>query len=711
MTTTEVVTTTEGPSPTPAPASVVIIGAGSRGLGLLERLISHTLAHPFPLVVHLVDPGLPGPGFHRADDPDHLLLNTVCAQLTAFADTDMVDGPAPLSGPSLHTWCLERDLRLDEDGFTVRPGRGRQIRPNDFLPRRLLSEYLTWAAQRITEAAPDCLTLVRHATTATDVLSGDSDGAAGDADRATGDPAGAAGDADGAAGDARETVVLADGGRITADAVFVTVGHHSLHVPPPPADAPRSIGRPYPLPDAVESVAPGDRVAVLGTGLTAMDVIATLTVGRGGRHVRDGERLRYERGGREPLIVLANRSGLPARSRPHLNPGRIRPVPIALTEQRLAALRAQRPDGRLRFTKDVLPLVVAEMELAWYRTLLARALGGRPADAERAAAELADDARESGFERQLDALRARFGPAPVRDLLTGTATPPADATEAPARSWPGPDDYAAHFTTAIEDDLAEARAGLGVSPLKEALEVLRDHRDILRAAVDAPGLDEESSAYFFGTFAPLVNRLVIGPQLDRSAELLSLLDAGVVRLGPGPAPKVVPPSGGGPWRLESTLLEQHTAVEVDHVVHAHVAEPAAELVTGSLLRRLVRAGRARTRTAGRANLPGLDVNRQGQGICRTGAVQPRLFFLGPHTEGSSYYNHYVPSPGAPSRALKDAELALTTALPELTGHQTDTGHRTDSAHRTDSGHPATGHRTTGRPATDRRPTETDKRNR
>jgi uncharacterized NAD(P)/FAD-binding protein YdhS len=653
---------------------VVIIGAGSRGLGLLERLISHTLARPFPLVVHLVDPGLPGPGFHRADDPDHLLLNTVCAQLTAFADAEMVDGPAPLSGPSLHTWCLERDLRLDEDGFTVRAGRGRQIRPNDFLPRRLLSEYLTWAAQRITEAAPDCLTLVRHATTATDVLSGD---------------------ANGAAGDARETVVLAEGGRITADAVFVTVGHHSLHVPPPPADAPRSIGRPYPLPDAVESVAPGDRVAVLGTGLTAMDVIATLTVGRGGRHVRDGERLRYERGGREPLIVLANRSGLPARSRPHLNPGRVRPVPIALTERRLAALRAQRPDGRLHFTEDVLPLVVAEMELAWYRTLLSRALGGRPADAERAAAELAYDAGESGFERQLDALRARFGPAPVRDLLTGTATPPADVTEAPARSWPGPDDYAAHFTTAIEDDLAEARAGLGVSPLKEALEVLRDHRDVLRAAVDAPGLDEESSAYFFGTFAPLVNRLVIGPQLDRSAELLSLLDAGVVRLGPGPAPKVVPPSGGGPWRLESTLLEQHTAVEVDHVVHAHVTEPPAELVTGSLLRRLVRAGRARTRTAGRTSLPGLDVNRQGQGICRTGAVQPRLFFLGPHTEGSSYYNHYVPSPGAPSRALKDAELALTTALPELTGHQTDTGHRTHSGH----------------PATDRRPTETDKRNR
>ncbi|MEW1889412.1 FAD/NAD(P)-binding protein [Streptomyces sp. NPDC085659] len=653
------VTTAQEPSaaqePAAAPASAVIIGLGPRGLGVLERLTAHALATPSPLVVHLVDPGTEGPGFHRPDEPDHLLLNTVCAQVTAFADADMVDGPVPLTGPSLHDWCLQRDLRLDEDGFTVRPGRGREIRPNDFLPRRLLSEYLAWAARRITDAVPGHLTLVRHTTTAVDVVTG----AGGDGP------------------EHRETVVLADGGRITADAVFVTVGHHSLHLPPPPAEAPRSVGRPYPLPGALDAIGPGDRVAVLGTGLTAMDVIATLTVGRGGRHVRDGERLRYERGGREPLIVLANRSGLPARSRPYLHPGRVRPAPLALTGDRLSALRARRPDGRLSFLQDVRPLVLAEMELAWYRTLLARSLGGGAPDTARAAAQLADEARESGYEEVLAGLRERFGPSPVAGLLNGAPATSDDLGDAPA-TWPDRHAYTAYFTTEVEHDLGEARAGLGVSPLKEALEVLRDHRDALRAVVDAPGLDDESSAYFFGTFAPLVNRLVIGPQLDRSAELLSLLAAGVLRLGPGPGPKVLPPlGGGGPWQLESTLLDAHTVVDVDHVVHAHVTEPVAERVAGSLLSRLVRSGRARTRTAGGSPLPGLDVNRSGQGIARTGAVQSRLFFLGPHTEGSSYYNHYVPSPGTPSRALLDAELALTTALPQLrdvpTLHRTPAG--------------------------------------
>ncbi|WP_328318756.1 FAD/NAD(P)-binding protein [Streptomyces sp. NBC_00388] len=652
--------TEEDPGAAPA-TTVAIIGAGPRGLGVLERLIAHCLTEPFPVTVHLVDPRSPGPGFHTPGQPDHLLLNTVCSQLSAFPDAHMVDGPVPLSGPSLHAWCRERDLRVGEDGFTVRPGEGREIRPNDFLPRRLLSEYLIWAGEEIIGAAPACLTLVRHRTTAADIRPG--------ADPATPDAA-------------AETVVLADGSRFTADAVFVTVGHHALYLPDGPAPGPAPVTRPYPLPSALDGIAARSHVAVLGAGLTAMDVISTLTVGRGGRHVKDGSALRYLPSGREPVIVLANRSGLPSRSRPYLNPGRVRCAPVALTEDRLAGLRtaAARDGGRLGFVRDVLPLVVAEMELAYYRTLLGRETG----DAVRAGRELADHAARTGHQPLLAELRARFGPNPVAEILSAGLGPAAGLGPSGPRSpvpepsgpepsdpvsggvpqpqrWPGHGAYARWFTECVTEDLAEARAGLGVSPLKEALEVLRDHRDVLRAAVDPPGLDSGSLTFFFGTFAPVVNRLVIGPQLERSAELLSLVAAGIVRIGPGPAPQLVAPSGREPWRLESTRLDSPASVDVDHVVHAHLAEAPPERVPDSLLGRLATAGRVRTA----APLAGLDVTRGGQGVGRSGAPQERLFFLGPHTEGSSYYNHYVPSPGAPSRALMDAELALGTALPSL----------------------------------------------
>ena len=607
------------------PPSVALVGAGSRGLGVFERLVAHCLERPTPLTVHLIDPQPFGAGFHLSDQPDHLLLNTVCGQLSAFADAQMVDGPVPLPGPSLHEWCRRRDLRLADDGYTVRAGEGREIQPNDFLPRRLLSEYLAWAAGEITGAAPESLTLIRHRTTAVDILPG---------------------------GSGTETVVLADGSRVEADAVFVTVGHHSLYLPAAPAPDPRLVTRPYPLPTALDGIGPGERVAVLGMGLTAMDVLATLTLGRGGKHLTDAAGMRYLPSGREPSIVLTNRSGMPSRSRPRLRPGRVRFAPLALTTDRLDEIRAGTSDGRLGFTRDVLPLIEAEMELAYYRTLLAREYG----DATDAGLELARRCAHGGHEALLGELHAQFGPCPVTGILC------ADLTD---RQWTGYDAYLGWFTAEVAADLAEAREGLGAAPLKEALEVLRDHRDVLRAVIDPPGVDDASLATFFGEFAATVNRLVIGPQLDRSAELLSLIDAGIVRLGPGPRPKVVAPAGQGPWRLESTCLDRPLRMEVDHVVQAHVSEPGADRVAGSLLGTLVAAGRVRTLAHRGAAVPGLDVTRQGQGVDRSGTPQPRLFFLGPHTEGSSYYNHYVPSPGVPSRALLDAELALRTALPSL----------------------------------------------
>ncbi|RSO33029.1 hypothetical protein DMH15_22220 [Streptomyces sp. WAC 06725] len=617
-------------APTQRPPVLAVVGVGPRGLGVLERLVSHCTERPFPVTVHLIDPQPPGPGFHLADQPDHLLLNTVCSQVTAFADPRMVDGPTATTGPGLYEWCRSRDLRLAADGYTVREGRGREIEPNDYLPRRLLHTYLTWATDRIRAAAPACMRLVWHRSTALDIRPG-------------------------AAG--RESVLLPDGTAIDADAVFVTVGHHSLYHPERTMAEPRLVSRPYPLPDVLDGIAPGERVAVLGMGLTAMDVIASLTLGRGGRHERistASSGLRYIPGGREPLIVLTNRTGLPSRSRPHLNPGRLRFVPLALTEAALDARRAARPGGRLDFAEDVLPLIEAEMELAYYRTVA----GGQLDDFAAAGAEFARRAERSGWRALLKECRERYGPYPLRGVLG------VRAAEGP---WADTQEYARWFAGQVADDLGEARTGLGRSPLKESLEVLRDHRDVLRAVVDPPGLDDASLDLFFGTFTATVNRLVIGPQLDRSAELLSLLDAGVLRLGPGPRPKVLAPSGNAAsWRLESTCLERPETVEVDHVVAAHVAEPPADQLPGSLLGTLVAAGRVATLAQRGGSTTGLHVTRDGRGIDPAGGVQPRLYFLGPHTEGSSYYNHYVPSPGAPSRALRDAELALRTALDQLT---------------------------------------------
>ena len=46
-------------------------------------------------------------------------------------------------------------------------------------------------------------------------------------------------------------------------------------------------------------------------GLVAVDVVTALTIGRGGEFVENGAGLRYRPSGREPLVQLFCRSGLP----------------------------------------------------------------------------------------------------------------------------------------------------------------------------------------------------------------------------------------------------------------------------------------------------------------------------------------------------------------------------------------------------------------
>ncbi|MFC0861843.1 FAD/NAD(P)-binding protein [Sphaerimonospora cavernae] len=604
---------------------IAIVGVGSRGLGVLERLVNwHLAAGPAgplaPVVVHLVEPRPPGPGLHSSDQPEYLLLNTVCSQLTAFADERMVSGPTPLSGPSLYDWCRSHDLCLAADGYTVREGVGREIQPNDFLPRRLLGEYLAWAAERIMAAAPQSVRIVRHRQMAVDVEPGQAMG---------------------------EAVILADGTRLSVDAVFLTVGHHGFYLPSDPSAEKILIRRAYPLPGSLDEIAPGERVAVMGMGLTAMDVIASLTLGRGGRHEPMPEGVRYVPSGAEPSIVLTSRSGEAARSRPRLNPGRKRLPPLVFTADRIERLRTEAPGGRLNFLKDVLPLVEIEIELAYHRMVLAKAVGGL----ESAHTRLAERLEHVGAEQLTAELAGQLGPCPLRGIISVRKTP---------TSWVDRHDYTGWFLAQVAEDLAEADAGLGVSPVKEAIEILRDHRDVLRAVIDPPGLDEESLDYFFGEFTQLVNRLVIGPQLDRSVELMALAKAGIVRLGPGPCPKITPPIDGRPWVLESTCLAVTERVEVDRVVMAHVSEPRADRVAGSLLSGLIKTGRLRPLDLGDGGIAGVRVTREGHPVDAEGAERRTLFLLGPHTEGSSYYNHYVPSPGQSCRALQDAELALST---------------------------------------------------
>ncbi|MEV0603021.1 FAD/NAD(P)-binding protein [Streptomyces sp. NPDC050315] len=613
-------------APTP-PAGVCVIGLGSRGVGVLERLITLTSAPEWaehPVTVDLVDPTCDGTGLHDPEQPDYLLLNTVCSQVSLFPEEATVGEAVGDHGPTLYEWVRERGLRLADDGFTLGT-HGREIRPDDYLPRRILGAYLSWFLQRTLDRAPARLNIRLHPATAV-ALAGTDDGL--------------------------RAVTLDNGTVLRSRYVFLTTGHTP---PAAAAQAPgehRRIRSPYPPERQFAQVAPEHTIALAGTGLSGMDALAALTLGRGGRYtVHHGVR-EYIPSGREPRILLFSRTGLPFRARPAANrEGAF--TPLVLTGQRIDRLRTGTSDGALSLHGDLVPLVCTEMRIAFHRRC-AILLGGAQElateESLRAAAEAGTlNAELARLDVEHHAAFGEFVPERVLFPVLGAL-----------------DDSAAYqdwYTAALEADLLEAAKGLGASPLKSALEVLRDQRDVLRYAVDFGGLDGKSQDEFYGSFTAVLNRSVTGPQLERHGELLALIRAGVVEVPFGPEPEAVWDGDTGSWRLSSTrLAEDHTA-HAHWLCHATSDRPDIDHTGSALLADLRESGRIRRHRAVQApSSGGVDITPGQHPVGRDGSADTRMWILGPLCEGATFYNHYVPSPGGVSRALLDADRCVRAML-------------------------------------------------
>ncbi|MEU6664952.1 FAD/NAD(P)-binding protein [Streptomyces sp. NPDC046727] len=615
---------------TPIAGTVGIIGLGSRGIGVLERLVTRAAGPDWAgrrLVIEVVDPDGTGVGIHAVDQPDHLLLNTVCAQVSLFPEEATVGEAVGDRGPDLYAWVTARGLKVGEDGHTL-GDEGRPVRPDDYLPRRVLGEYLGWFLRRLLDRAPKNVEIRLHRATATSLSAGPDDS---------------------------RRITLDTGETLRVDTVFLTTGHTPPAGPDPRAPgASRRIHDIYPPAAAFADVTAGQTVALGGTGLSAMDVLASLTLGRGGRYEAVDGGLRYLPSGREPRILLFSRTGIPFRARPAANRSGGPYEPVVFTRQALDRLRSAGDDRPLNLHGDLLPLIRTEMRIAFHRRGAALAGG---ADAEHALTARLRAAADAGTLD--DALRAldlehaeRFGHFDPQDLLFP------DSAE-----FDSSDAYRKWYEERLRSDLVEARLGLGGSPTKAGLEVLRDLRDVVRHAVDFGGLDEDSHDEFYGSFTATLNRSVTGPQLDRHEELLALLEAGTVSVPFGPAPRVA--WDGTAWRISSTRLGTGHSAPADWLAYATSGQPDVEATGSPLLADLVASGRIRRHRPGARSSRGVDITADQHPVAADGRPDRKVRVLGPLCEGATFYNHYVPSPGGRNRALADADRCVTAVLAEL----------------------------------------------
>jgi uncharacterized NAD(P)/FAD-binding protein YdhS len=481
----------------------------------------------------------------------------------------------------------------------------------------VLGEYLGWFLDRVRKRAPAHVRIRLHAASAVDLMPDD---------------------------DERLAIQLSDGTELTADYAFLTTGYTTNAERPSTTGL---VGAPYPLPDRLTDVTAGQIVAIAGFGLAAMDMMSTLTVGRGGRFARDGAGgLTYHPGGREPTLVFYSRSGAPCRARPKLVEFGPKYQPRVLTHSAIDRRRRER-GGRLDFDRDVLPLIYTEIRIA-YRRCQARLAGG--AEADRLLRERLGGA--AGVEAVLDELDTELG----RFDAVSTFDTTIGMTVTSGRG------YQEWLTTTISADLAEGRLGFAGSPVKAGLDILRDLRDTIRYVVDYSGLTESSTNAFNRVTVPMMNRAVVGPQFERHEELLALMAAGLARAPLGPSPVVTWSPEANRWRLSSTRLDTPHVEEVDWVAAANVAWPAVESSASPLLQSLHRNGWITAFRPRNPYVPGLAIDRDHHPIRADGTVEPRVWVLGPLCEGATFYTNLVPSPRTFSRPIFDAHRSAAGML-------------------------------------------------
>ncbi|WP_306944647.1 FAD/NAD(P)-binding protein [Streptomyces phaeochromogenes] len=648
---------------------VCLVGAGPRGLSVLERLCAQERKSPRwdTVTVHVVDPDPPGAGrVWRPAQSRHLLMNTVACQVTVYTDASVrIDGPME-EGPSLYQWAkalesgsLEavQEAAYDEEALAE----ARRLGPDSYPTRALYGCYLTWAFVRVVANAAAHVTVRTHPVRA--VALEDAVPAARHA--------------------GPQTVTLEDGTRLTGlSAVVLAQGH----VPARPTDAEREmadfaarhrltyVAPANPADVDLSGIRPGQSVLLRGLGLNFVDYMALFTQGRGGVFTRVEGRLVYRPSGREPRLHAGSRRGVPYQARGENEKGAHgRYFPRLLTAEYILALRGRDTRGAaIDFAADLWPLISKEVCGVYYAALLAAR--GEPAAATEEFTERYLHAEPGQAEhRLLD--EAGIGPAERWDWQR-VARPYG------TRAFHSLAAFRSRLRDHLDEDVRLARQGNVGGPFKAALDVLRDLRNEVRLAVDHAGLTAASHRDDLDRwYTPLNAYLSIGPPASRIEEMAALLDAGVLDVtGPGLRVAADAHDPLGPCFTGTSSEIPDVRVRATVLIEARLPDIDLRRTADPLMGQLLRTGQCRPYRipcgrAGDEDRGGADHETGGLAVTERpyhlidarGVPHPRRFAYGVPTESVHWVTAAGIRPGVGSVTLEDSDAiaAAVLALPPV----------------------------------------------
>ncbi|MDP9933735.1 hypothetical protein J2T11_000059 [Paenarthrobacter nicotinovorans] len=574
---------------------LAVVGAGPRGLSVLERLAAHLEAAD-PLSgalreVHVVDPFGPGGRIWRWNQSDELLMNTVAADATLYLD-DTVESEGPIhAGATLLEWSRRAKELRTEGWLDARlASDAASLNPTTPVSRRLYGAYLAWVTHEVATRLRQHGVLVEfHSALARSIHSRD-DG---------------------------ELIELEDGTTIAAGAVVLALGHDENEADSEEARALENSmagGWTYsppasPIDAGWEGIPASDDVIVRGLGLNFFDVMALLTIERGGTFVeaRPGG-LEYRPAGREPVLWVGSRRGVPFKAKPRLDWPR-KPQPRRYPSDEVIR-RFSRP---FNFYRDGWPWVRKEALWQYYRAQTTL-------DQEKELAWLFDSAPGSAVPSAAT-IGSRF-PGVVHDYVPEQTGDPFAETTFTTQS-----DAEAAILDWIRQDLSQALEGQA-SPVKAADAAIGASRAWLSPLSDFDGFDAASYQRFRGWFGPYANSLAGGPPLIRTQQLLALAEAGVVRFLP---PGIIVTTDHDGVTVTSDAVPGWN-MTARALIEARLHAPSIKRSLNSLIRSLCSEGRARSFTVpGNPSLDtdGIEVTpKTFNTVDSAGRANERIFALG-----------------------------------------------------------------------------------
>lgn len=594
---------------------IAIVGCGPRGTygfaALARRLAA--LGGSVRAEIFLIDPYInQGGEVYNTTQPSYFLMNTVAEQITTRPDHTVTASAAIEQPDSMAEWFTSN---ISES-----------LKPNSYLPRRYHGEYLMQARTAAATLLPASATVESLDSEVVGVK--ESNGLF--------------------------SLRLANGKFLQGiSSLLITTGRGTPDSLTGAENSPDIVENPYPIDRWIADISPEHTIGVQGLGLTAVDVVLALTIGRGGAFDDNHGRVIYHPSGREPKIVAWSRSGIPLLARAANQKGADgRHVAQFLTYDVVNELRrrsiAEGMEGKLDFHGQVLPLISKEIRLAACLSYFYKKL---------------PDATIDGVEI-IDRL---FHKLPLELQLDWEKLEKASMI-----SVGNHEEYATGMRNFLESDLEAASQGNVLNVRKCAADCLRDIRDQIRAAVDWCGLTPASMERFEKEFVPPYLRLAVGPPPMRIKQFLALNDAGVLDLGLGPNPELLVDGGGR--HIVRSRLSGGPSFGLDKLIKARITSvPGGHMANALLQSGLCRL--AENRLGDQSHrIPALDVNVANQAIDPQGRPVTGLFIFGALCEGINWYTFAAARPFVGSRVLCDAEKWADTEMSRLLsglGHEAD----------------------------------------